>query len=365
MGKSIKIAVVDDEKTVRKTIEKLLKRDGYEVFALGNGYEAVELIENEEIDLVITDINMPGIDGFETIRRIKAISPKQRIIIMTGVNSMDNLVEAIRMGVNDYIYKPFELEEYRHRVAQSVEIIKLEEENRRLEEEGVRNYKKAAIGDMTNSIVHDIKNSMTVIIGFSKLIKKEELPKAKIDEFVDIILRQSEQVIGQLREVLDFARGDGSYAFDLEDIYDFYLKLENENRDTSNVDKIEMKFEFDDGLKGKKIVIDRARMNQVMLNIFSNAKDAMMGKEEKVITTRFIKNDDDKLLISIKDMGIGIKRENLNTIFEPFVSFGKKHGTGLGLAIVKQIVEKSHGEISVKSKYGEWTEFNIELPLES
>ncbi len=365
MDRKITILVVDDEITIRKTVEKLLNRDGYKVLTAENGYEAVKAVENEFIDMVITDVNMPGIDGIETIKRIKEISPKLKIMIMTGMETTTTLIEAIRIGVNDYIYKPFEVEEFRHRIKKNIEVMLLEDRNRRLEEESVRNYKRAAIGDMTNSIVHDIKNSMTVIIGFSKLLKKEDLEKEKFDEFIDIILRQSEGVIGQLREVLDFARGDGSYNFELESVLSFYKDIKNDNCDTYNIDRVDIEFSFDEELKNKSVVIDKQRIKQAIVNLLSNAKDALMGKEDKRIEVTFKMIDEDLMKIGIKDYGIGIKSENIEAVFEPFVSFGKKHGTGLGLAIVKQIVEKMHGNVSVKSKFGDWTEFSVELPLEN
>ena len=297
MDRKITILVVDDEITIRKTVEKLLNRDGYKVLTAENGYEAVKAVENEFIDMVITDVNMPGIDGIETIKRIKEISPKLKIMIMTGMETTTTLIEAIRIGVNDYIYKPFEVEEFRHRIKKNIEVMLLEDRNRRLEEESVRNYKRAAIGDMTNSIVHDIKNSMTVIIGFSKLLKKEDLEKEKFDEFIDIILRQSEGVIGQLREVLDFARGDGSYNFELESVLSFYKDIKNDNCDTYNIDRVDIEFSFDEELKNKSVVIDKQRIKQAIVNLLSNAKDALMGKEDKRIEVTFKMIDEDLMKI--------------------------------------------------------------------
>lgn len=363
--KNIKILVVDDEATIRKTVEKLLKREGYEVESAVDGYDAMEKAKQIEFDLVITDINMPGINGIDTIKGLKDINPKLKIIIMTGMESNSNLIEAIRVGVNDYIYKPFEMNEFMHRVFKSVELIKLESENKRLEEENLKNYKMAAIGDMTNSIVHDMKNSMTVIVGFARLLKKESLEQNKIDEFSDIILRQSDQVLGQLKEVLDFSRGEGTYDMEIVNIKEFYQFTIMENIENYKMDKIDIKGNLDKSLEIKSVVIDKSRLKQVFFNLFSNSKDALMGKESKYIDIKFENQNNEKLLIKFKDGGKGIKEENIVKIFEPFTSFGKKHGTGLGLAIVKQIIEKCNGKISVVSKFEEWTEFTIELPIEN
>lgn len=361
----IKVLVVDDEATVRKTVEKLLKREGFEVEGAEDGYRALSRAKECDFDLVITDINMPGINGIETIKGLKEINPNLKIIIMTGMESNSNLIEAIRVGVNDYIYKPFEMNEFMHRVHKSVELIKLESENKRLEEENLKNYKMAAIGDMTNSIVHDMKNSMTVIVGFARLLKKESLVKEKVEEFSDIILRQSDQVLGQLKEVLDFSRGEGTYDMEILSVKKLFEVTVIDNIENYKLDKINIGYSFDEKLENRSVVIDKGRIRQVFFNLFSNSKDALMGTDNKNIDVKFSNINDEKLLIKFRDTGKGIKEENLNKIFEPFTSFGKKHGTGLGLAIVKQIIEKCKGKISVESKLEEWTEFTIELPIEN
>ncbi len=363
--KEIKVLVVDDEATVRKTVEKILKREGFDVEGAVDGYDALSKAKEKEFDLVITDINMPGMNGIDTIKGLKDINSNLKIIIMTGMESNSNLIEAIRLGVNDYIYKPFEMDEFIHIIRKSVELIKLECENKRLEEENLKNYKMAAIGDMTNSIVHDMKNSMTVIVGFARLLKKEEIAKDKIGEFSEIILRQSDQVLGQLKEVLDFSRGEGNYDMEIVNIRNLFKATVEENIENYRMDKINISAEFDETLLNKSVVIDKGRIKQVFFNLFSNSKDALMGKEKKNIDVLFKNENNEKLIIEFKDCGKGIKEENLNKIFEPFTSYGKKHGTGLGLAIVKQIIEKCNGKIYVKSKIEEWTEFYIELPIEN
>lgn len=363
--KDIKILVVDDESTVRKTVEKILKREGFEVEGAIDGYDALSKAKESEFDLIITDINMPEMNGIETIKGLREINPNYKIIIMTGMESNSNLIEAIRVGVNDYIYKPFDMEEFIHRVKKTVEIIKLESKNKKLEEENLKNYKMAAIGDMTNSIVHDMKNSMTVIVGFARLLKKEDIAKEKVGEFTEIILRQSDQVLGQLKEVLDFSRGEGNYDMEIVNIRKLFNITVEENIENYRMDKIDISAEFDETLLNKSVVIDKGRIKQVFFNLFSNSKDALMGKEKKRIEVIFKNENSEKLVIKFKDFGKGIKEENLTKIFEPFTSFGKKHGTGLGLAIVKQIIEKCNGKIFVKSKLEEWTEFCIELPIEN
>lgn len=120
-----KILVVDDEELIRRTIAKILQKAQYEVVLAEDGHAAIEKAKAEKFDLVISDVRMPGIDGLETIRRIKEIQPEVHSIIITGYASEDTPVQAIKLGVNDYIFKPFEVETFLHSVQRNLTNVRL------------------------------------------------------------------------------------------------------------------------------------------------------------------------------------------------------------------------------------------------
>lgn len=359
---NIKVLVVDDEVLVRKSVVKVLKRDGLDVTEAEDGYKAIELAKNNDFDIIVTDVRMPGIDGIETIKEIKKDKPGIKTIVMTGFASENTPVEAIRLGVNDYIYKPFELEEFRHCVNRNINMIKLEKQNKKLEDDNIRSQKLAAIGNMTNTIVHDVKNALTTIIGFTKLVKKHEANAEKVEKYSDIILSETNSILDKLQEILEFTRGNigmNCVTIPVKELFDsIYL----ENKNTLEVCNVEFKEKFDEELADKNINIDKKRISQVFFNLISNSKDAMVDSEVKNVILDFGKQDNE-VVIKLKDTGKGISKENLQKLFEPFFTFGKEHGTGLGLAIVHQVIEKSGGKISVDSVEGEGTEFEIRLPL--
>jgi len=360
----LKVLVVDDEILIRKSVSKLLRREGLEVFEAEDGYKAIEISKTNDLDIIVTDIRMPGMSGIETIKAIKEINNNLKIIVMTGYASENTPIEAIRLGVSDYIYKPFELEEFMHCIRRNANIINLEKKNKRLEKENIRNQKLAAIGNMTNTIVHDVKNALTTVGGFAKLIKKSDLEQEKLNYFVDIIIQQTNIIMEKLKEILEFSKGDMGLSFSCEKIRDLFEEVKSDNSIVLEAEGVEFVAKLDPTFGEIEICTDKRRIKQMIYNLLSNSKDAL-DKEKKKIELYFKNEKKDYLTIIIKDNGCGIKKENLKKIFDPFETFDKKQGTGLGLAIVKQIVEKSDGTIDVKSEKGVGTEFRIQLPLDN
>jgi putative two-component system response regulator len=127
-----RILVVDDEELIRRTVAKILKKNDFEVFLAEDGLRAVEMAKAEVFDMVITDVRMPGIDGVETIRRIKEYQPDIYSIIITGYASEETPVQALKVGVNDYIFKPFEVDTFTHSVLRNIVNLRLTREKAQL-----------------------------------------------------------------------------------------------------------------------------------------------------------------------------------------------------------------------------------------
>lgn len=115
------VLVVDDEPTIARMVERRLTRDGHECTTAGSAEEALPWLERMELDLVITDVRMPGLGGLELVRRIKRDDPTVQVIVMTAQTEVETAVEALRLSADDYLLKPFEMERLAHSVARSVE----------------------------------------------------------------------------------------------------------------------------------------------------------------------------------------------------------------------------------------------------
>jgi len=115
------ILVVDDDKSVRTTFSSVLRKEGYRVTAVQNGYEAIKAIAEESFDLALVDLRMPGLDGIEVLKKIKTRRPQTRVIIFTGYGSVTTAVEAMRKGATDYLNKPFSPHELKAGVEKALE----------------------------------------------------------------------------------------------------------------------------------------------------------------------------------------------------------------------------------------------------
>jgi K+-sensing histidine kinase KdpD len=230
-------------------------------------------------------------------------------------------------------------------------------ENARLTEEKVNSERLATVGRMASSIMHDIRNPMTVIKGYAEMIGSNT-PKYKA--ITQTIVREVDTLVNMTRELLDFSKGVISLHLETVEIGKFideiFESLSLSYYKKSKTINLESVLDYD-GL----IRIDPEKMKRVFLNIGNNAMEAMSKKG----TLKIICNENDEFIeFKISDTGKGIEKDKLEKIFEPFVSY-KDQGTGLGLAIAKQIVENHGGKIDVTSKLGEGTTFIIQLPRRS
>ena len=119
-----KILVIDDDEQLREDIVEMLQREGYDVIDVGSGEEALEKLKKEDVDVILTDLMMPGIDGMEVLRQSKKIKPAVRVIMITGFGTIENAVEAMKDGASDYVSKPFKIGEVQATVKRALEEVK-------------------------------------------------------------------------------------------------------------------------------------------------------------------------------------------------------------------------------------------------
>ncbi len=229
-------------------------------------------------------------------------------------------------------------------------------ENSRMAQEMVNSERLSAIGRMAGTVVHDIKNPMSTIRVYAQVLKK----KAGTEEasgLVDEIIRQIDRLVNMAQEVLDFSRGVSQmnvqkvkYAEFLPGVLCFIQKdLEKRNIEL-------VKENCYDG----EVEIDADKMTRVILNIAGNAADAMPNGGKFIVRSY---GAGQTLVIELEDSGTGMPEEVRQRIFEPFVTYGKKHGTGLGMAIVKKIIDDHKGSIEIESEMGKGSKMTLRLPI--
>lgn len=226
--------------------------------------------------------------------------------------------------------------------------------NDRFVEQILKKEKLHLIGEMASTIIHDFKNPITAIQLSAELIahKHHDDPTQNRTR---IIIQQAQRIVTMVQELLDFARENFNLKKEIQTVAELFEQFHSLNED----------FFEQSGVKvvmnpiSSKIEVDSGRLLRVFQNLVTNAIEAMHGKGDLTISAR---ENGEWVEIRIQDTGPGIPEEIRNSLFEPFVTFGKKDGTGLGMAIVKAIVEAHRGQIFFETETGKGTTFFVRLP---
>ena len=218
----------------------------------------------------------------------------------------------------------------------------------------MRSERLSTVGSMANTIIHDMKNPMTVIRSCSDLICMRDADP-RIKDFTTLINKAVDKMLDMTQELLDFARGESSLRMERLPATAVLTELESELR---SLIPASVHLVREDDCRAE-INVDCGRFARVLLNLAKNAVEAMPAGGILWLT---IRESAGTVIFRVADTGSGIPADLLPSIFEPFVTRGKSKGTGLGLAIVKSVVESHHGTISVQSTPGTGTAFEITLP---
>ena len=349
-----KVLVVDDNPDIRTFIASNLVVD-YRIAMAGDGVEALEVAHRFQPDLIISDIMMPRMDGYEFCRQVRKdqLLGQIPIILATSKTGGEAVVEGLETGANDYLSKPFEIRELKARVAAHLRARRLE---RNLNE---RESRLAAIGQMTSSIVHDLKNPLSNIVGFAEICR-EDAASGNVRDLahnLEPVISEANRLTRMIMEVLDFARG---YSADVKmepTMLVPYLSLITATW-KNKLEQIGISLVVNHRIPDKlQVTLDPDRMIRVIENLLKNAQEALYGEgrdpKGKHIWLSTEANEQ-TATIRIVDDGPGIAEDVAARLFEPFATAGKTAGTGLGLATARNLVKAQGGEISVipKSREG-------------
>ena len=229
-------------------------------------------------------------------------------------------------------------------------------ENAQLALQMVQNERLSAVGRMASTIIHDIKNPMGTLRVYAQVVKKQS-GNEEVGKLADEMIRQVDRFVSMAQEILDFSKGISSTNFEeveFSDTMEGVLAFIERDLTKRNV-KLEKDLRFTG-----KVKLDQDKMMRVFYNIAGNAADAMPNGGSLTVRTG---PADGAVKIEFVDNGSGMPPEIKAKVFEPFVTYGKKHGTGLGMAIVKKIVDDHHGRIEIDSEVGKGTTVRLFIPL--
>ncbi len=362
------ILVVDDNKENLKVVSNFLKAEGYQIALSLNADDALSILNNNKIDLILLDVMMPGIDGFTLCRQLKKDGRLKDIpvIFLTAKTETSDLVEGFQSGGVDYITKPFQKEELIARVNNHValayaknEIVEQAEQIRRINRTKDRLY---------SVIAHDIKSPFANISMLISTLAEGYLD-AGSDEYNEIlqsINSSTQETYSLLTNLLQWTRsqtGDLEVSPEQITIQELvantlrFLEPQAEKKEISLEHKLE---------ENLIMFADQNMMRSVLQNLVNNA--IKFTRTGGIITIEAAQTDS-LVKIKIIDNGIGIPQANMKKLFidEGQVTTrgtNDEKGSGLGLLLVKEFVQKNGGTISVESKEGEGTTFIVSMPAQ-
>jgi signal transduction histidine kinase len=372
------VLVIDDELGPRESLRMLLKPN-YQVYTADCVDAGIKLLKEKHPDAVITDIRMPGTSGIDGLRRIREIDPHVAVIMLTGFGALETAQEALRLGANDYINKPFDAREMREVIGRNVERTRLhrtgmnaaeeiKELNNRLMKELAQKERLASLGQASAEFVHDLGNPLTIVWGYVQLLakkleqsEKENGAKSQNAKELQII----EQNVRLCRELLTMWQSYGSVeAAPHKPISISGIVREVVKSVTSMAaqNSVELKSDLCEDpctLRG-----DSTQMTRAIQNVIINALQA--ASEKKGTVTVSCVRKDFYVDVRVEDTGYGIAPAQMAKIFDPYFTTKQgKSGTGLGLYITKKVVEDHNGSIKVDSTPQVGTSFTVRLPLQN
>jgi signal transduction histidine kinase len=404
------ILLIEDELPLRDNLQILLQSAGYQVTTVANGVQGIQQIREQVFDLVITDLVMPGMDGFTVMDYLQVHSPETVVVAITGYVSAESAIKALRRGAYDYLVKPLEVDLVYSVVARALEKVQLHKdlqrslaeiqareeqllkahneleqrveertaalaqanaallaqmaERQRMEEEILKARKIKSIGVLAAGIAHDFNNLLTGILGYVSLAKVVVHTDTKVVAYLTEAEQACQRATALTQQLLTFARGGTPVRHTvsmielIQECVGFALRGANVRSDIQIAADL------------WPVDVDAGQINQVIHNIVLNAMQAMPGggtvrvRAENALLAAgvlFPLPEGSYVKITVQDTGCGIPQEVLANIFDPYFTT-KVKGSGLGLTTAYAIVIKHEGYITIASEVGVGTTVVIYLP---
>lgn len=369
------ILIVDDIPKNLQVLSSILNTEGYQIAFASGGNQALSVVENTLPDLILLDIMMPDMDGFEVCERLKSnpTTASIPVIFLSGKVETEDIVKGFRLGAVDYVTKPFNAIELLSRVKNHLDL--------KFSKDAIINYNKqlteyqqeleqviASKDKFFSIIAHDLRGPFSGFIGLSELLVDEykNLAPEDISSIAESMHKAAKKLFEFLENLLEWSRsqmGKIEYRPSKLDLFDAIdrafavLSFTADNKQISLINNIE---------KNVFVDADNNMLNTILRNLISNGiKFTKPGGFVKIYTEI---NTNDFITIKVEDNGIGMTEEAKEKVFRIDSKYStpgtnSESGTGLGLVLCRELVEKHNGTISVVSEKSVGTIFSFTLPL--
>ena len=379
------VLVVDDQITHLQALCDVLSQHGFSVSGCATGEAALAHLRDGGVDVLLTDLVMPQIDGLALLEAAIRLDPLIACVIMTGAGTVDSAVRAMKGGASDYIVKPFKAAALLPILHRAAEARQLRQQNQALEAalrervaqlaslnvslEAARQEAERANQAKTvflSSMSHELRTPLNSILGFAQILASSKFRKFDNDHqrFAANIVQAGRHLLALVNEVLDLAKIEsGKIALQLDRVElapllqqacEVVAPLAQARKVTLAVPAVTI----------PALCADPVRLRQILVNLLSNAvKYNRAGGTVQVRCSAI----EGYASIAVSDTGLGLSADQQAALFKPFDRAGREHsdieGTGLGLVITQRLVEAMRGRITVESELGTGSTFCVELPL--
>jgi signal transduction histidine kinase len=348
-----RILVVDDQPVNLRVVSNLLSRQGYEVIVASNGEEAVARYREAAPDLVLLDMIMPGMDGFEVLKSLRALPPPVApVIFVTAAQDRDMLLRAFDAGVVDYVTKPFLPEELLARVNAHIGLKLTRDRLERVARERE---------DLVTLVAHDLKNPLSSVLFASDLLRSDACRPERVAHYLTVIHESAQDALGYIREYLETSRTAANAKADaqasLGDTMDWLLRRYGMQLEARGIHVLAVPPPAE-----ARVAIDERVLRQVAENLVSNALKYAPDCE---LTLSARSGAPGYWQLIVADRGPGIPADQQRLLFRPFSrlqDYDDGVSSGLGLSLAKQIVSKAGGQLWYEAREGGGAQFVIELP---
>jgi len=367
------ILIVDDTIINLDILCELLDR--YDIIEATNGTDALKIIDTQSVDLILLDVLMPDISGFEICKILKQNENTKDIpiIFITGKTDDKSISYGFDIGGVDYIVKPFNGIEVEARVKNHLNLSRTLKQLKKIQEDLIINTKFTTIGQMSAGITHEINTPLTYIKATLELsneeiknIKQLDIKETLLDDnkiALDGINRIS-IIINSMKEIACVDKLEKQNYNVYDTLKAVLIMIYNRSKLISNIFIDNKKFDIEniENIFTKELYIDiqKQKIEQVWTIILNNALDELQHKpfEQNKILINVEQNKTKNLTITIKNNGGIIKENIINNIFEPFVSNKDYAGIGIGLSVAKKIIDEHNGIINIEC-YDDITSFRV------
>ena len=362
-----KVLIVDDVVSNVLLLKILLANEKFQVCTASNGKDCIEISRKEHPDLILLDVMMPDLNGFDTAVILKKGEDTKDIpiIFLTALNTPQDLVHGFQVGASDFLTKPFNKEELVMRVTQQISLVAakriIEQQNQELRAT-LNNRDK-----MYSVIAHDLRSPMASIRMVLNLVVASASPETVGEEVYNLLdqaNRESEEVHDLLDNLLKWTKSQTGrlnvvkQELELNDIIPGVVEIFDTIAATKHI-KLELKSESD----SLKVEADNDMLKTVVRNFLSNA--IKFSPADSTIEIAMTK-ENEFAKVSVRDHGVGIASDRLDSIFhkgETTYGTGGEEGSGLGLQLCQDFARKNGGDCTVESVEGEGSTFSVLIPL--